>query len=102
MNISKLEDNIEFLAAKVHDSWWEEKSKQGFHSPLECKSSNKKHFYNSDWKAQDRFYDHFEPKYYEWCEKCHPNMYPYEELSENVKEYDRVTVETVLNAIKEL
>jgi len=32
------------------------------------------------------------------CDKCHPDMYPYEELSEEVKEYDRVTVRAVLAA----
>lgn len=54
---------IEHLAAKVHESWQEEKHKQGIFN--------------------------------------HPDDKPYEELAENIKEYDRVTVRTVLKALGE-
>ncbi|MCP1159280.1 hypothetical protein [Bacillus infantis] len=102
MDIKRLEDNVEFLAQKVHGSWEAEKRGQGFHAPLECQSENRNSYERADWKAKERFDDHFNPKFYKWCDKCHADLYPYEELAENIKEYDRVTVRTVLNAIKEL
>ncbi|MGE5423388.1 MAG: hypothetical protein ACM3QW_08995, partial [Ignavibacteriales bacterium] len=43
-----------------------------------------------------------DPKFLKRCEKCHTDMYPYEELPENVKDYDRVTVKAVLQAIDKL
>jgi hypothetical protein len=102
MGIQKLEDKIELLAEKVHKSWWIEKEKQGFHSPNGCRSENHLSFMSADWRAKERFEDNFDPKFHKWCQNCHPDMYPYKDLSDNVKEYDRVTVRTVLNAIKEL
>ena len=36
------------------------------------------------------------------CDKCHPDMYAYHHLPENIKEYDRVTVRAVLDAIEAL
>ena len=102
MNIKHLEDNLEFLAEKVHKAWWAEKDKQGFHPPNGCRSENHISFMSADWQAKERFEEHFNPKFYKWCDQCHPDMYPYEQLPENIKEYDRVTVRTVLNAIKEL
>jgi len=99
MDTKWLEDNLEFLADKVHMAWWREKDRQGFHSPNRCQSENHLSFITSDWKDKDRFEDHNNPKFYKWCPNCHPDMYPYRELSENVKEYDRTTVRTVLEAI---
>lgn len=32
----------------------------------------------------------------------HPDDIPYKDLAENIKDYDRVTVKTVLNALSEL
>ena len=57
-----------------------------------------------DAHAQDiRSLGHNEfPKFHKFCGKCHTDMYPYSELPENIKDYDRVTVETVLKAISEL
>ncbi|PGN53953.1 hypothetical protein CN978_30085 [Priestia megaterium] len=102
MDVRKLMENIEFLSEKVHKSWEEEKRSQGFHSPTECPSYNRKSYSIAEWKEKESFDAHFNAKYYKWCEKCHQDLYPYEELDENIKEYDRVTVRTVLNAIKEL
>lgn len=102
MDIKKLEENIELLSEKVHESWVVEKRNQGFHSPNECESENHKSYLNADWRDKERFLEHFDSKFYKWCDKCHPDLYPYNELAENIKEYDRVTVRTVLNAIKEL
>ena len=102
MNIDKLQNNIEFLAEQVHNTWWQEKEKQGFHSPNDCESENRTGYINSDWQSQERFDNYFDSRYYEWCDKCHSDMYPYNELPEHIKEYDRVTVRTVLNAIDKL
>ena len=63
-----------------------EKKKQGFHAPLEC----------------EKYVQEVDNKFTKVCEKCHTDMYPYDELPENIKEYDRVTVRSVLNAIKKV
>jgi hypothetical protein len=55
---------IEYLAEKVHESWQEEKHKQGIFN--------------------------------------HPDDIPYNELKDNIKEYDRATVKSVLKALGEL
>lgn len=100
-NIMELPD-IELVAEKVHDAWWETKQKAGFHAPHECESDNKKSYLNASWQNQDRFDDHFDADKYKWCDKCHPDMIPYSNLEDNIKEYDRVTVRTVYEAIKSL
>ena len=83
MDITELEKYGEVIAESVHDAWWTEKIKQGFHAPLRCPTTCGKKFEKN-------------------CEKCHADMYPYLELPENVKEYDRATVRAVLNAIKNI
>lgn len=62
MNINS--EQFEKICEAVHNSWWEEKKKQGVTD--------------------------------------HPDMIPYSELSEDVKEYDRVTTRAVLNAVDEV
>jgi hypothetical protein len=86
MDLKYLYDNLEKLASEVHKAWWKEKEKQGFHSVLDCPD----------------YIDKIDDKFVKICEKCHTDMYPYDELPDNVKEYDRVTVRTVLAAIKNL
>ena len=81
----KTQDQIEQIASKVHDAWWDEKAKQGFHSPMNCNEA-----------AETRH-----PRV-KTCDKCHCDMYPYGDLPDNVKEYDRVMVRTVLAAMEEL
>ena len=81
------EPSIETLASKVHDGWWEEKKLQGFHAPLEC-----------PYRTPTNLYGKFEAV----CDQCHTDMYPYNELPENIKDYDRVTVKAVLIALAEL
>ena len=76
---------IEELAAKVHNAWWDEKAEGGFHSPADCPHRNGR---------SNMFSKH--------CDNCHPAMYPYGQLPETVKDYDRVTVRTVLRALGEL
>ena len=99
--IKTLKEKREVIASKVHDAWLEEKKKQGFHSPNDCPSSNHKSFINASDHNKERLEDFHNPKFYKWCDKCHTDMYPYEELAENIKDYDRVTVDTVLKAIEE-
>lgn len=71
------EKQIELISAEVHKS-----------------------FLNTDWQNQERLTDLHNPKFYKWCDKCHSDLYPYNELPENIKEYDRVTVKAVLSAAK--
>jgi hypothetical protein len=103
INTNLLKNQIEFLSEEVHNAWWEEKKQQGFHSPNDCESKNHKSYLNASAEGQQRFEDAgFNSKFYKWCDKCHTDMYPYNELDENIKEYDRVTVKTVINAIEKL
>jgi len=85
--ISRIENNIEFLSEQVHNAWMDEKLKQGFHSPKNCPTYFKGCAFN---------------KFEKRCDKCHTDLYPYSELPENIKDYDRVTVRSVLEAIKKL
>jgi len=93
-------DRIELLSEEVHNAWMREKIDQGYHSPNECSSKNHKVFLNADWKNQERLAGINNVKFYKWCDKCHTDLYPYMELPENIKEYDRVTVKAVLAAIE--
>lgn len=71
----KLKDlpDLETVAEMVHNSWWKEKTKQGFHAPADCPQMG--------------------------CVNCHPNMIPYDQLSEMAKDLDRATVRMVYEAI---
>lgn len=91
--IKFMEENLEKIAEGVHNSWWEEKKKQGFHPPSECPQ-----------RIAPRIGEQgvFAGLFIKICDKCHPDMYPYRILPDNVKEYDRVTVRSVKNSIKEL
>jgi hypothetical protein len=80
----QLESNLEFLSEQVHNAWWDEKQKQGFHAPTFHPLCTE------------------ETKFDRLCHYCHSDCYPYGELPENIKEYDRVTVRTVLNAVKKM
>jgi len=79
MSTDELRKYREAIASKVHDAWWETKKANGFHAPIDCPSNKVK-----------------------LCDLCHPDMYPYEMLPESVKDYDRVTVDTVLKAIENI
>jgi hypothetical protein len=88
MDVSQLEQNIEFLSEQVHNAWWAKKLKQGFHAP-------KYHDGMGRWIND-------EDKFVKICPSCHTDCYPYAELPESIKDYDRVTVRTVLDAIKKV
>jgi hypothetical protein len=78
---------IELLSEKVHNAWMKEKKTQGFHAPKNCPTLREGDTYH---------------KFKKYCDKCHQDLYPYSELPEHIKEYDRVTVKTVLSAIENL
>lgn len=84
-----MNDIVELLSEEVHNAWWDEKKKQGFHASLDCI-----HTFNIRPEEVDKFK--------QYCDKCHTDMYPYEELPEHIKEYDRVRVRTVLRALSKL
>ncbi len=82
---------LEIISEAVHDAWWEEKKKQGFHAPVHCP--------NVIVSVGLTEGEYKEMLFTERCDKCHTDMYPYSDLPENIKEYDRVTVRTVLKAL---
>ena len=68
-----------------------EKLDQGFHAPDVCPLYDPSDDKRTD---SDKFTKH--------CGKCHPDLYPYNELAENIKDYDRVTVRAVIQAVEKL
>ena len=73
---------FELICAEVHNAEWEQSKRVGYHAPHDC-------FYKPK-NNKNKFTKH--------CTCCHTDMYPYDELPERVKEYDRVTVRAVLAA----
>lgn len=92
MNIEELRQSKEQLAEEVHNAWWEEKEKQGFHSPIDCPRRIEKPSENNERYLIDIPH----------CDNCHGDMIPYVLLEEHIKNYDRTTVEAVLKAISKL
>lgn len=99
MDIKILYTKIEELSEEVHNAWMKEKLEQGFHSPLNCDETKRQlkiiprlNLSSDVWVETIKFQKQ--------CPKCHTDLYPYSELPENVKEYDRVTVRAVLKAIE--
>lgn len=90
MDVSYLLEKLEIISEKVHCAWMKEKTSQGFHSPESCPNVA----YDDQRALQEKFTKR--------CGKCHSDLYPYGEIPENIKEYDRVTVRAVLQAISEL
>lgn len=91
MNTDFLEEKLEFLSEEVHKAWMEEKLSQGFHAPTDCP------LYNDADDSRNQ-----SGKFTRHCGKCHTDLYGYEELPENVKEYDRVTVLAVIKAMEKI
>lgn len=94
--------DVEYLAEQVHNAWWATEKNVGLHAPNECEKGK------TERKAHPGLYQDVPPanestyKFYKWCPSCHTEMYPYAELPEYIKEYDRVTVRTVLDAMKKV
>lgn len=99
MNIDLLKKNEEKIAEQVHNAWWLAKKEQGFHAPDDCISDEAKKATKLDLTSHG-LYERL--KFSKFCEKCHTDMYSYSELPENIKDYDRVTVQAVLDAIEKL
>jgi hypothetical protein len=99
MNKEQFPD-IEIVARIVHDAWWKEKKAQGFHAPIDCPGEAHKKYKNA--KEENKSADmNIDEKKFRWCEKCHPDMYPYEELPDDIKELDRATIRAVYRAIEQ-
>lgn len=93
MNVTMLREKKEVIAVEVHNAWWNEKKKQGFHPPVLCPN----HLAPVIGQIAA-----IEDKFTMSCDKCHPDMYPYNELPEHIKHYDMVTVDVVLAAIEKI
>lgn len=83
-------DDTEMLAEQVHISWMNEKVRQGFHCPMQCPNFPRKPVMMP--QEGDVMFE-------KYCDKCHTDLYAYNHLPEHIKEYDRVTVRTVREAI---
>jgi hypothetical protein len=88
-----IDSKKEELSEEVHKSWMKEKLDQGFHAPDDCPTNGIEHPHSNLIKIG---------KFEKHCDKCHPDLYPYSELRDNIKEYDRVTVKTVISAITKI
>ena len=93
--------DIEIVSEMVHDAWRKEKEGLGFHAPISCPSASHRNYLNSKKTGAD-FDPSIDERKNKWCPLCHPNMYPYGELTEQEKELDRATVRTVYDAIRNL
>ena len=92
---------IEQLSEEVHNAWMKEKLDQGFHAPIDCdhyRVVEKQMDVSNNSKNMITVPGCFE----KYCDKCHTDLYPYPALPENIKEYDRVTVRAVLDALTKL
>lgn len=90
---------VEQLSDKVHQAWAAEKQRQGFAD----------HPYQGEWIGNSGrawcgfvFDEHGGKRTCEEPQRLHhTDMLPYADLAENIKEYDRATVRTVLGALRE-
>lgn len=82
---------IETLSEGVHNALMQEKLSQGFHAPNNCSK-----------KITNAQVNRTLTKFTKHCDKCHTDLYLYSELPEHIKEYDRVTVRSVLAAQEKL
>lgn len=86
---------VEQLSDAVHRAWMAEKQAQGF-------ADHVYHgVYQGDGGMQLTICTRCPRGHHEGTDKHHPDMLPYADLPENVKEYDRVTVRAVLLALDE-
>lgn len=89
---------VEELAKEVHNSWWQEKRRQGYvdYNLEECPICG------SEIMVLGLPQSDVARCYSNSCEfsrATRKDMIPYEELAENIKELDRVTVRAVLLAL---
>jgi hypothetical protein len=89
------DDLIEKLSDIVHQQWMAEKQRQGFAD----------HVFSENCHAGCPAGTHDlcrDDKCYTGRARHHADMLPYAELTEHIKEYDRVTVRGVLAGLKSL
>jgi patatin-like phospholipase/acyl hydrolase len=91
--------DIEIVSEMVHDAWRRQKERQGFHAPIACPSESHRDYLNAK-KAGEGFDPSIDERKAQWCPQCHPNLYPFCELSEQEKELDRATVRAVYEGIR--
>ena len=82
---------LEVIAEKVHEAWAAEKQRQGFASHVWMTVSDK--------PERCAGLPHFSAPCTVPKDKHHPDMLPYADLAENIKDYDRATVRAVLTAL---
>lgn len=82
---------VEQLSDKVHQAWAAEKQRQGFAD----------HTYDMGGRGVVPIGTCGRSGCSIPRDKHHPDMLPYADLAENIKEYDRATVRTVLGALRE-
>jgi DNA-binding transcriptional ArsR family regulator len=82
---------VEQLSDKVHRAWMAEKQRQGFADHVFEPRSGMVTATNLCARQDCEFSQ----------VRHHADMLPYADLAENVKEYDRATVRTVLGALRE-
>ena len=82
---------VEHLSAAAHQAWMAEKISEGYAD----------HVLRWDCGLVSLNGEPYNAPCMVSVEKHHPDMRPYAELSEAVKEYDRVTVKAVLTALRD-
>lgn len=94
---------IEEIAEDVHRGWMEEKQRQGFADHVW--PTNPEMIAVSLIGVDGRGRPHHAKTCVQYAclqlqDKHHPDMLPYEDLAENVKEYDRATARAVFSGLK--
>jgi hypothetical protein len=82
---------IEEIAEDVHKGWMAEKQKQGF--------ADHPHRFVRQSNSMGMMVGACRPACDLNIEKHHPDMLPYAELADNVKEYDRATARAVFRGL---
>jgi hypothetical protein len=86
IDISSLELSLESLSEQVHNAWWEEKKRQGFHGLVGCPNMSEANMINDNFP----------------CEKCCSHSDYFDKLSLRDQRYTAEIVKGVLDAIKKM
>lgn len=80
---------LEEILEEVHNAWWEEKKKQGFHSPHECESVNRKNFQNAHWTEWRHHYYNNPHHWQHWLdENDKPTNIPHKHIEEMIVDWE--------------
>lgn len=87
---------LERLAEEVHNSWWDERKRQGFVDPIPgpCPLCGGEQVMDSEKTKLFCYQGH--------TYRTHKDMMPYSELEDWCKEYDRATVRGVVSALNKM